>query len=324
MKLQQLRFLKAVVEADLNVTDAAERLFTSQPGVSRQIRLLEDELGVVIFHRSGRHFTHVTPEGRQILERAERILGEAENIRALAAEFTDEQSGLLRLATTHTQARYFLPPVIESFRSQYPKVSLQIEQGKPRDVADMAATGKVDFAIATEAIAENRELVMLPAYRWHHCLVVPRDHPLAGGSVPDLATLGQWPIVTYVHGFTGRGQLERDFSTAAVRPHVVLSASDSDVIKTYVRLGFGVGIIAHMAFEPGEDDDLAYIDASHLFSGQTTRLGFHRGAFLRGYMYEFGSLVAPHLTMERVDQAAHTTDQEAVDRLFGGIELPCY
>lgn len=251
MKLQQLRFLKAVVDADLNVTDAAKRLFTSQPGVSRQIRLLEEELGVVVFHRSGRHFTHVTAEGRRILERAERILREVENIRSLAAEFADEQSGLLRLATTHTQARYFLPPVIKSFRLRYPRVSLQIQQGNPREIADMAAVGKVDFAIATEAIAENRELVMLPAYRWHHCLVVPRDHPLASEPVPDLATLGQWPIVTYIHGFTGRGQLERDFSAAGVRPDVVFSAADSDVIKTYVRLGFGVGIIAHMAFEPG-------------------------------------------------------------------------
>lgn len=324
MKLQQLRYLKAVVESGLNVTEAAERLFTSQPGVSRQIRMLEDELGVLIFQRSGKHLTHVTPEGRQILARAERILAEVDSIRSLAADFSDEQRGLLRLATTHTQARYFLAPRIEAFRCRYPAVSLRIEQGGPADIARMAAGGEVDFGIATEGIAQSRELVMLPAYRWHHCLVVPRDHPLAETTPVDLQTVADYPLVTYVHGFTGRSQLERDFQAVDREPDVVLSAADSDVIKAYVRLGLGVGIIADMAYEPGQDADLACVDARHLFTEQVTWVGFNRGMFMRGYMYDFLALVAPHLTLERVDRALHAPDRKRVKALFADVHLPRY
>lgn len=324
MKLQQLRCLKAVVESGLNVTEAAERLFTSQPGVSRQIRMLEDELGVLIFQRSGKHLTHVTPEGRQILARAERILAEVDGIRSLAADFSDERRGLLRLATTHTQARYFLPPRIDAFRHDYPEVRLQIEQGGPADIARMAASGEVDFGIATEGVAQNRERVMLPAYRWHHCLVVPRDHPLARTPPADLAAVAAHPLVTYVHGFTGRGQLERDFRAADLEPDVVLSAADSDVIKAYVRLGLGVGLIARMAYEPDEDADLVSIDARHLFTEQVTRVGFNRGMFMRGYMYDFLALLASHLTLERVDRALHAADQKGVDAVFADVALPRY
>ncbi|TVQ74579.1 MAG: HTH-type transcriptional regulator CysB [Chromatiaceae bacterium] len=324
MKLQQFRYLQAIVENNLNVTEAAERLFTSQPGVSKQVKLLEEELGLEIFHRSGKHFSHVTPAGQKILARAENILREVENIRAIAEEFGDETRGSLSIATTHTQARYFLPPLIKRFRERYPQVHLLIHQGNPEQIAQMAASGQVDFAIATEAIALHRELIMVPAYRWLHGVVVTPEHPLTKRESLTLKAVAEHPIVTYVHGFTGRGQLEQDFQKQGLTPEVVLSAADSDVIKTYVRLGLGAGIIAHMAFEEETDTDLVYLPADGLFSEHVTRVGFRRGMYLRSYMGYFMSLIAPHLDQPSLEKALSARNQEDVDALFAGVTLPVH
>lgn len=324
MKLQQFRYLQAIVENNLNVTEAAERLFTSQPGVSKQVKLLEQELGLEIFHRTGKHFAHVTPAGQKILARAENILKEVENIRAMAEEFRDEDRGSLSIATTHTQARYFLPPLITRFRERYPRVHLLIHQGNPEQIAQMAASGQVDFAIATEAIALHRELIMVPAYRWRHGLVVTPEHPLATAKPLTLGAVAEHPIVTYVHGFTGRGRLEQDFQQQGLTPEIVLSAADSDVIKTYVRLGLGVGIIAHMAFEEATDTDLTYLPAEGLFSEHITRVGFRQGMYLRRYMGYFMSLIAPHLDQPSLEKALSARNQEAVDALFAGVTLPVH
>ena len=323
MKLQQLRFLKAIADNQLNITLAAEKLFTSQPGVSKQIRLLEEELGTTLFQRSGKHLTHITPAGRQVLQRAERILQEVDNIRAVANDFVDDERGELRIATTHTQARYVLPRVLAGFRQRYPQVRLTLEQGTPPQIARMAALGEVDLAIATEAMAQYRELLVLPAYRWRQGVVVPHDHPLAkDGTELSLQRIADFPLVSYVHGFTGRQRLENDFRQAGVEPHFTLSASDSDVIKTYVRLGLGVGIIAHMAYEIEKDSDLTYLDCRHLFSFNVTKVGFRRGAWLRGYTFDFLARLAGHFDARRIDQAAHADSQDEVDALFATLELP--
>lgn len=324
MKLQQLRYLVAIARCDLNISAAAESLYTSQPGVSKQLKLLEEELGVLIFHRSGKNLTHITPVGRQIILRAERILQESANIRALADEFTDDQKGTLSIATTHTQARYALPQVVREFRRIYPDVVLHMHQGSPQQIAELAASGQVDFAIATEAMELFEDLVMLPCYRWNRCVVVRPTHPLARLERLEVESVASYPIVTYVFGFTGRSQLDRAFRAAGQTAHVVFTATDADVIKTYVRLGLGIGIVARMAYDPEHDGDLVQLDASHLFAPSVTKIGFRRGMYLRGYMYEFMRLFAPHLDLRRVDQAAHSDSQEAVDALFKDVKLPIY
>ncbi len=314
MKLRQLRYIAEVANRQLNVTSAAEALFTSQPGVSKQIRLLEDELGVEIFERSGKHLTAITPAGREILEIAQRILKDSVNIERIAADFRDEQRGNLLLATTHTQARYALPDTIRRFKTAYPEVALHIHQGTPLQIAEWAAKGKVDFAIATEAMELFEDLVMMPCYHWNRCILVPPGHPLIGEQV-TIEALSQHPLITYVFGFTGRSQLDKAFSAHGLKPNVVLTAVDADVIKTYVRLGLGVGIVANMAYDPKIDQDLVPLDASHLFEASTTRIGFRRGTILRRYMYDFIHMFAPHLTHELVDAAAqaHTAqDRQAL------------
>jgi LysR family cys regulon transcriptional activator len=322
VKLQQLRYLKAICEHGLNVTEAAEHLYTSQPGISKQIRLLEDELGLELFNRNGKSLSQLTPAGRQVLERATAILQEVQNIRTLAEEFKDDEKGDLRVATTHTQARYLLPRIIETFRARYPQVRLHLDTGTPGQIARMAAGGDADFAIATEAIGETRELVMMPAYRWNRCAVVPRDHPLTKVRRLSLQVLAAHPLVTYVREFTGRAQMDADFRAAGLEPDVVLSAADADVVKTYVRLGLGVGIIARMTYEPDQDRDLVALDAGHLFREAVTRIGFRRGSYMRGYMYAFLELFAPHLDTRRVNAAAHAESQDEVDALFREVELP--
>lgn len=322
MTLRQLRYIVAVARYGLNISATAEHLFTSQPGVSKQIRLLEDELGVEIFERTGRQLTRVTPAGEAILELATRVLHETENIEQLAEEFRDPQSGSLTIATTHTQARYALPPVIERFIAAYPRVALHMQQGTPMQIAEMAATGAVDFAIATEAMEHFEDLVMMPCYHWDRAVVIRRDHPLAQQDTITLEDVAAQPIITYVFGFTGRSRLDQAFNTAGLTPNVVLTATDADVIKTYVRLGLGVGIMATMAYEPETDGDLVCIDASHLFESSTTRIGFRRNTRLRGYMYAFIETFAPHLTRERVDAALEAGSAEARDELFKDISLP--
>lgn len=321
MKLQQLRYICEVARHDLNVSATAQSLFTSQPGISKQIRLLEDELGVEIFNRAGKHLTHVTPAGEAILQIAGEILRKAEMIRQVAQEFGDDQRGSLSIATTHTQARYALPAVIEGFIRRYPEVSLHMQQGTPMQIAEMAADGTVDFAIATEALELFGNLVMMPVYRWNRCIVVPRGHPLAALPKLTLAELAKYPLVTYVFGFTGRSKLDDAFRDAGLTPKVVFTAVDADVIKTYVRLGLGVGIVAHMAVS-AEDKDLVALDAGHLFEASTTRIGFRKGTFLRGFMYDFLKGFAPHLTRERVDAAVRAQSRAEIDELFRDVALP--
>ena len=265
MKLQQLRYIVEVANHDLNVSATAQALFTSQPGVSKQIRLLEDELGVEIFVRSGKHLTQVTQVGQQIIDMATQVLRQTSVIKQIADECSNEASGELTIATTHTQARYALPSIIQAFRNTYPEVALHMKQGTPEQIAELAASGSADFAIATEGMELFKDLVMMPCYEWNRSVVVPKDHPLAEkASRPNTLTLqdiADYPIVTYVFGFTGRSRLDDAFQAVSLTPNVVFTATDTDVIKTYVRLGFGVGIIASMAYDEIQDSDLVRIDA---------------------------------------------------------------
>ncbi|MEJ6514991.1 MAG: HTH-type transcriptional regulator CysB [Pseudomonadales bacterium] len=322
MKLQQLRYIWEVAHHGLNVSATAQSLYTSQPGISKQIRLLEDELGVEVFARSGKHLTRITPAGETIIEKAGEILRTVESIKQAAQEFSNERKGSLSVATTHTQARYALPDVIEGFIDKYPEVSLHMHQGTPVQIAEMAADGAVDFAIATEGLDLFGDLVMMPCYRWDRCIVVKKDHPLAQLSTVGLADVAEYPLVTYVFGFTGRSKLDEAFLREGLAPKVVFTATDADVIKTYVRLGLGIGIIAKMAHDEVLDDDLVAIDADTLFESSTTMIGCRRGTFLRGYMYEFIQLFAPHLSREIVDQAFAASSKAELERLFETIELP--
>ena len=322
MKLQQLRYIWEVAHHDLNVSATAQSLYTSQPGISKQIRLLEDELGVEIFSRSGKHLTHITPVGKTIIAKAGEILQTVESIKQAAHEFRDEKSGSLSIATTHTQARYALPAVIDSFISRYPEVSLHMHQGSPVQIAELAANGEVDFAIATEGLDLFADLVMLPCYHWNRSVVVPRDHPLASKDRLTLEDVAAHPIVTYVFGFTGRSKLDDAFKQQGLEPRVVFTATDADVIKTYVRLGLGIGIIADMAHDPIEDSDLKALDASHLFAPSTTMIGCRKGTFLRGFMYDFMHVFAPHLDKNLVDAAFNAENQVEVDGLFKEVTLP--
>ena len=324
MKLQQLRYLSAIAENDLNITAAAERLHTSQPGVSKQLKQLEDELGFPIFLRQGRTLTRVTPAGKRVIERAQRILKEVQSIKRLAEEQKGDNRGTLSIGTTHTQARYVLPPVIRKFRERYPEVELHLHQGTSDQIADMTARDRIDFAINTGSLDLFPNLVLLPCYEWHRRIVVPLGHPLSNAGKLTIETLAKYPIVTYVFGFSGPSSLQQVFARAGVTPDLALTARDADVIKTYVRLGFGVGIVASMAVDPREDADLVSIEASHLFPAHRTWIGFHRGALLRGYMYDFLQLFAPHLTRRLVDRASSAESATDVDALFAGTELPVY
>lgn len=320
MKLNQLRYICEVARRDLNVSAAAEALYTSQPGVSKQIRMLESELGVQIFERSGKHLTQVTPAGQEILVAAERILGDVRNIRGIAQDHVDESRGSLAIATTHTQARHALPPVVQTFRKRYPNVSLHMHQGTPTQIADQAARGTVDFAIATEGMELFEDLVMMPCYRWNRSVVVPKGHPLLDKQPLTLEALAAYPLVTYVFGFTGRSKLDKAYRERGLTPNVVFTATDSEVIKTYVALGLGVGIIASMAFDPDRDTEIAAIDASHLFDPSITNIGFRRGAYLRGYMRDFIHMFAPHLTEDVVNRAVTARGREEQELLLQELE----
>jgi len=322
MKLQQLKYILEVAKHDLNVSATALSLYTSQPGISKQIRLLEDELGVEVFARSGKHLTRVTPAGEAILEIADEILQRVESIKKVSQEFCDERIGSLSIATTHTQALYALPPAITQFIKSYPDVSLHMQQGTPMQISEMAASGQVDFAIATEALSHFSDLIMMPCYRWNRSVVVPKDHPLAQVSKLTLQDIAAHPIVTYVFGFTGRSKLDDAFKAEGLDPKVVFTAVDSDVIKAYVRLNLGVGIIASMAYDQQVDTDLVALDASHLFEPSTTQLGFRKGTFLRGYMYKFINLFAPHLTPDVVKAVMESDNRGQIDEIFAEQELP--
>lgn len=307
MKLQQLRFVREVVRSGFNVSTAAETLHTAQPGVSNQIQLLEQELGVQIFERKGKRLTGLTRPGQVIVEMIDRVLRESDNIKRAGAEFSSEGNGTLSIATTHTQARYALPPVIKRFTERFPAVRLDIHQGNPTQVSEMAVAGMVDIAIATEAIDLFPQLVVLPCYEWNRCVVAPPGHPILNEQPLTLEAIAQYPIVTYDFAFAGRSKINKAFEARGLQPNVVLTAIDSDVIKTYVELGLGIGVLAKMAFDPERDRNLRMLDASHLFEPSTTRIGIRRGAYLRGYVYTFIELFASHLNRAVVAAAMAET-----------------
>jgi LysR family transcriptional regulator, cys regulon transcriptional activator len=322
MKLHQLRYLAAIAQSGLNITAAAQKLHTSQPGVSKQIKLLEDELGFQIFVREGRTLTRITAAGQQVIERALRILQEAQSIRDLSTELRDEGRGSLSLGTTHTQARYVLPDVIREFRGSYPQVRLNLHQGTSEQIAEMVAQDRIDCAIATGSEHLFTDLTIMPCYRWKRTVIVPRDHPLATSGRLTLKALANHPLVTYTFSFTGPSSLHEAFAKSGLVPNVAITARDADVIKTYVRLGLGVGIVASMAIDPSEDADLVALDASHLFNAHTTWIGFRRGTLLRKYMYEFAHLLAPHLDRRLVERAHRLASAAEVATLFEDAELP--
>ncbi|UKA09272.1 HTH-type transcriptional regulator CysB [Photobacterium damselae] len=322
MKLQQLRYIVEVVNHNLNVSSTADSLYTSQPGISKQVRLLEDELGIQIFERSGKHLTKVTPAGEEIVRIARDILSRVESIKSVAGEHTHPEVGTLNIATTHTQARYALPDVIQGFTARFPKVSLHMHQGTPSQIADAVAKGTTDFAIATEALHLYQDMIMLPCYHWNRSIVVRSDHPLAKKEKISIHDLANYSLVTYVFGFTGRSELDSAFNRAGLTPKIVFTATDADVIKTYVRLGIGVGVIASMAMDDERDQDLVAIDASHIFAASTTKIGFKKGSFLRTYMYDFMERFAPHLTRNVVDQAIALKSNAEIEEMFSTMELP--
>jgi LysR family cys regulon transcriptional activator len=307
VNFQQLRSVRETVRQGFNLTGVAAVLHTSQPGVSRQIRELEDELGIELFHRAGKRLTGLTPPGQAVLPIVERLLLEADNLKRAGEDFASQGRGTLTIAATHSQARYALPPAVRDFSAAHPEVALRMHQGSPKQVAEMLLSGEADIGVATEALAQYDELVALPSYRWTHAVVVPKGHALAAhaaqGEALTLEQLANFPIITYEPGYTGRTHIDEAFKRRGLGLNLVLSAMDADVIKTYVELGMGVGIIASMAFDETRDAQLHAVDARHLFASNMTRVAVRRGSFLRDYAYEFIRCFAPPLTRTRVDQA---------------------
>ena len=303
MNFQQLRSIREAARRGYNLTEVANVLFTSQPGVSRQIRELEEELGVDIFERNGKRLTGLTEPGKGILQIVERLLLEAENLRQASQEYAGEKSGTLTVATTHTQARYVLPKVVQAFRAAFPAVRIALQQSSPEHIAEWVLSGKADIGIATEGLSQFEDLVSFPCYQWSHVVVVPDGHPLLSLAPITLADLAAYPLITYDVGFTGRGHIDDAFRHAGVATDIVLTAMDSDVIQQYVSLGMGVGIVASMAIEQGGRNGLRAIEAPHLFAPNVTRLAVRRGAYLRSYTYDFILQFAPELTRADIEAA---------------------
>lgn len=306
MNFQQLRYIREVANCGMNISAAAENLHSTQPGISNQIKLLEEELNVQVFERNGKRLIGLTQPGRAVLAMADRVLRELDNIKQVGFEFTNQASGNLSIATTHTQACYALPGVIKTFTKRYPNVSLHIHQGNPTQIAQLVATGVADIAIATEGIDLFEDLAMMPCYEWNRCVIAPPEHPLLSVEPLTLEAIAAYPIVTYDFAFAGRSKINKAFQAVGLRPNMVLTALDSDVIKTYVELGLGVGLMAEMAFDARRDSNLRMMNASHLFEPSMTRIGIRRGSYLRGYMYAFIELFAPHLDRKTVDNALAT------------------
>lgn len=323
MTLQQLRYLLAIADSGLNITAAAERLYTSQPGISKQLKLLEQELKVQLFTRKGKSLAEITPAGRDVIARARKIMREVENIRSLASDLSGEEEGTLSIATTHTQARYVLPEIIRDFRGRHSKVNLELHQGTSEQIAELVTGSRVDFAIATGSYHLFPGLVMLPCYHWNRIVLVPKTHPLAARTDKlELPALARHPLITYVFSLTGESSFKNAFAEQGLEPDVVFTARDADIIKTYVRMGMGVGIVAGMAYECTDERDLVAIDADGLFPRVTTWLGFRRDSVLRDYMVDFISAFAPHLSPELIRAAAELESQKDVDALFADMALP--
>ena len=303
MNFQQLRIVRETVRQDFNLTTVANTLFTSQPGVSKHIKDLEDELGIEIFVRRGKRLLGLTEPGKELLTVVERILLDTQNARSIADHFSSRDTGNLVIATTHTQARYALPDVIKRFKREYPKVHLVLRQGSPREIAELLTAGDADIAIATEWLSSVPDVVAFPYYTWHHALIVPQGHPLTTLtplSTITLADIAAYPIITYHEGFTGRTNIDHGFADAGLSPDIVLSAIDADVIKTYVDVGLGIGIVASMAYHPERDSSLVRLEVPHLFKANTTRLALRRGVYLRSYAYAFIQALVPGLSEEKI------------------------
>ncbi|MEL7185086.1 MAG: HTH-type transcriptional regulator CysB [Pseudomonadota bacterium] len=323
MKLQQLKYLLAIVDNGLNITAAADRLYTSQPGVSKQLKLLEEELGLQLFTRKGKSLGAVTPAGQRVIERARIIMREVDNIRSLASDYYEEEEGSLSIATTHTQARYVLPEIVAEFRERFPRVNLNLHQGTSEQIADMVSANEIDFAIATGSGDLFSDLLLVPSYRWDRSIVVPNNHELAAlDRKITLQDLAEHPLVTYVFSFGGQSSLKRAFTDEGLEPDVVFTARDADVIKTYVRMGLGVGIVASMAADCSDRKDLTVIEAEGLFPRSTTWIGYRKDAVLRRYMIEFLQLFAAHVSPQQLTEIRRASSQEDIDALFSGAELP--
>jgi LysR family cys regulon transcriptional activator len=324
MTLQQLRFLVAVAQSDLNITAAGAKLGATQPALSRQLKLLEEELGFTLFVRNGRAVSSITSLGERVLKHAQRLLWEVRAIREVSAHSRDAKSGVLSIGTTHTQARYVLPAVIQRFRTQYPEVEVHLHQGTVEQIAEMALLDRIDLAMASGSRELFADHILLPCYRWHCRIIAPKDHPLTRIARPTLRQLAAYPLITYVFSFSGRSSLYELFTSEKLHPDVAITAQDSDVIKTYVRLGLGVGIVADPALEQEDVETLAAIDATHLFPDHTTWIGFRRGALLGRYTNDFLHLLAPHLTRHVLTQARSSATQGEVDPLFEQLTIPIF
>ena len=304
MNLHQFKFVHEAAKLGLNLTEAAKALHTSQPGVSKAILELEQELGVDIFARHGKRLKSITEPGRHVIKSIDVILNELNNLKRIGNEFTSKDTGTFSIATTHTQARYVLPQVLTNLRKEYPNVNISLHQGTPSQAAQMVLSEEADIAIATESLADYADLVTLPCYDWQHVLVIPPGHPLSLKKKPiTLKELSQYPLVTYHPSFTGRQKIDQAFTKHNLNPNIALEAIDSDVIKTYVRIGMGVGIIAEMAVLPQMDADLIFQNASHLFGKNVARVAFRKGAYLRHFVLSFAQLLSPKLTEKTIHEA---------------------
>lgn len=312
MNFQQLRILRETVKCNYNLTEVGNALFTSQSGVSKHIKDLEDELGIELFLRKGKRLLGLTEPGKELLIIVERMLIDTKNIKLLAEQFSHSDKGQLTIATTHTQARYILPQIVSQFKIEFPRVHLALHQGSPNEISELLLNGEADLAIATESLSQIPELVSFPFYSWHHAVVVPEGHPLDKSKKLKLEEIAEYPIVTYHEGFTGRKLIDETFSNAHLSPDIVMSALDADVIKTYVELGLGIGIIASMAYQTERDTHLKLLSSDHLFASNTTRIAVRKGHYLRGYAYKFIELCVPSLTEAEVNAALKPNDQEDI------------
>jgi len=309
MNFQQLRIIRETVKCNYNLTEVGNALFTSQSGVSKHIKDLEDELGVELFLRKGKRLLGLTDPGKELLTIVERMLIDTQNIKLLAEQFSQSDKGQLTVATTHTQARYILPQIVSKFKKEFPKVHLALHQGSPNEISELLLNGEADLAIATESLSQMPELVSFPFYSWHHAVIVPQGHPLENSKSLKIEDLAEYPIITYHEGFTGRKLIDETFSNANITPDIVMSALDADVIKTYVELGLGIGIIASMAYQKDRDTKLKILKSDHLFATNTTRIAVRRGHYLRGFAYKFIELCSANLTESEVKAALKPAEQ---------------
>jgi len=323
MKINQLRYLVEIVQQQHNISNAAKHLHTSQAGISKQILLLESELNMPLFVRKGKHLVELTQEGKQIYIEALIILDKVHSIKDIASD-AHNQLGLLTIATTHTQARYILPAVVNRFISEYPDIQFSMQQENPKNVAQLLKQGVVDLAIATESLTGFEQILSMPCYQWSRCVIVKKNHPLAKCKKIQLDDIVQFPIITYVLGFTGRYKIDEVFANNQLEPNIVFTAVDADVIKTYVRLGLGIGIIAKMAYLQEIDDDLVALDVEHIFGISTTQIAIRKNKYIRSYIYRFIEMFVPHLTEEIVSRAMACSDKKERDILFGEFSIPKY